>query len=404
MSHQPQYELVDDPAGFHRAAARLAAGRGPFAVDTERASSFRYGDRAFLVQVYRPGAGAYLIAPEGYRAEFRSAFAPVLNHGTWILHAAGEDLPSLAELGLHAGALFDTELAGRIVGYTRTNLGAMVEQLVGVHLEKGHGREDWSTVPLPKEWQDYAALDVLYLHDLADALTCILAENDKLDIAEQEFTHILRTRSQAPEQGTWRDVKGISRITSRESLQIARALWEHREDIARSQDRSPNRLLPNKVLVDIATNRPRNAAEIRAIPGFPRRRHGAAERCAAILHDARGADPSTWPRPQRHGPSATPSNSTLKKHYPQAWECISAARSEIESLATELDLNTSTLVNARRLRSVLWGAMHAENAWSIDQAYAALETAGARPWQCELVAPIIVAANAHEVPTPPART
>lgn len=402
MSQQLQYELIDEPAGFHRAAARLLAGRGPFAVDTERASTFRYDDRAFLVQVYRPGAGTFLLAPEGHRDQFQAIFAPVLNHGTWILHAAGEDLPSLAELGLFAGALFDTELAGRIAGFDRTNLGAMVEEFVGIQLEKGHGREDWSTVPLPRAWQDYAALDVLYLHDLADALTCLLAEDGKLDIAEQEFAHILRTRSQAPEAGTWRDVKGVSRFNSPESLQLARALWEHRDALALKNDRSPMRLLPNKVLVDIAANRPRSVAEIRATPGFPRRRRGAAERCASVLESARAQDPATWPRPARNT-SGMPSTSTLKKHYPQAWECIVATRSAVEELAAELDLNTSTLLTTKTLRTVLWSAMHADTAWDIDQAYAALADAGARPWQCEMVAPLIVAAKAHDVPTPPER-
>ena len=162
------------------------------------------------------------------------------------------------------------------------------------------------------------------------------------------------------------------------------------------------RLLPNKVLVDIAANRPRSVAEIRATPGFPRRRRGAAERCASVLESARAQDPATWPRPARNT-SGMPSTSTLKKHYPQAWECIVASRSAVEELAAELDLNTSTLLTTKTLRTVLWSAMHADSAWDIDQAYAALAAAGARPWQCEMVAPIIVAAKAHDVPTPPER-
>lgn len=405
MSEKPQYELVDDPAGFRRAATALAAGRGPFAVDTERASTFRYGDRAFLVQIFRPGAGTYLIAPEGHRDAFRDIFAPVLNHGTWILHAASEDLPCLAELGLIAGALFDTELAGRIAGYPRTNLAAMVEQLVGVALEKGHGREDWSTVPLPKAWQDYAACDVVYLHDLADALTCILAEDGKLDIAEQEFAHILATSSQPPVgMGTWRDVKGVSRMTSPQSLQLARALWQDRDDEARRMDRSPSRLLPNKALVEIAQQNPTSVAQIRAIPGFPKRRQGAAERYVRVLEQARKSDPSTWPQPLPSNPSATPSNATLKHQYPEAWERILEAKTALSELADDLDLGASTLLTAKKLRSVMWAAVHADSAWDVDRAYTALETAGARPWQCELIAPVIVATKAHEVPTPAPRS
>ena len=79
MSGRIDYRLVDTPDAFVHAAEALERGRGPFAVDTERASSFRYGERAFLVQVRRRGAGTFLIAPEGHREAARATFAPVLN-------------------------------------------------------------------------------------------------------------------------------------------------------------------------------------------------------------------------------------------------------------------------------------------------------------------------------------
>ena len=75
----------------------------------------------------------------------------MLNGAEWIVHAAPEDLPSLADLGLHPGRLFDTALAGRIAGYNKPNLGAMVKEFCGVELEKSHGRENWSAVPLPED-------------------------------------------------------------------------------------------------------------------------------------------------------------------------------------------------------------------------------------------------------------
>ena len=185
------YTLATTPAGYRRAAETLAAGRGPFAIDTERASAYRYDDRAFVVQIYRRDAGTFLLAPEGHREEFESILAPVVGGGDWIVHAAPEDLPSLSELGLYPGTLFDTALAGRIAGFDKPNLAAMVEEFCGVTLEKGHGREDWSEVPLPDEWLDYAAEDVIYLNDLAEAQAELLADTDKLAIADEEFAFIV---------------------------------------------------------------------------------------------------------------------------------------------------------------------------------------------------------------------
>ena len=153
-------ELADTPSSIRAAADRLAGGIGPIAVDTERASGFRYDDRAFLLQLRRARAGTVLIDPEGRRDLVTAELAPVLNSEEWVLHAAASDLPSLAMLGLHPSRLFDTELAGRLAGFEKVNLAAMIHEVFDYELAKGHGAEDWSTRPLPGAWLNYAALDV----------------------------------------------------------------------------------------------------------------------------------------------------------------------------------------------------------------------------------------------------
>src|SRR5690606_1810952 len=160
------------------------------AIDTERASGFRYDDRAFLIQIRRRGAGTLLFEPKSHRPELSRSLGPVLNGQEWIIHAAATDLPSLAWLDLRPGTLFDTELAGRLAGFELVNLAAMVEQIFDLHLLKGHGAEDWSKRPLPEEWLNYAALDVEMLLELADVMAEILDNQGKLGWAEQEFEHI----------------------------------------------------------------------------------------------------------------------------------------------------------------------------------------------------------------------
>ncbi|HZU45894.1 MAG TPA: ribonuclease D, partial [Mycobacterium sp.] len=134
------------------AADQLASGRGPFAVDAERASGFRYSNRAYLIQIRRAGAGTVLIDPVSHGTDPLTALRPVtevLADDEWILHAADQDLPCLAELGMRPPAVYDTELAGRLAGFDRVNLAAMVQRLLGLGLAKGHGAADWSKRPLP---------------------------------------------------------------------------------------------------------------------------------------------------------------------------------------------------------------------------------------------------------------
>src|SRR6478609_11196579 len=183
-----------------RAAELLASGHGPFAVDAERASGFRYSNRAYLVQIRREGAGTVLIDPVNHGADTLTTLAPVaevLRTDEWVLHAADQDLPCLAEIGMRPTALYDTELAGRLAGYDRVNLATMVERLLGLGLKKGHGAADWSKRPLPPEWLNYAALDVEVLVELRNAVAAVLEEQGKSEWAAQEFEY-LRTFEAAP--------------------------------------------------------------------------------------------------------------------------------------------------------------------------------------------------------------
>ena len=105
---ETQWSMIIDDSGVQRAAEALAAGNGPAGVDAERASGFTYGSEAYLVQVYRRGAGTFLFDPIGI-SDF-SPLADALRDVEWIFHAASQDIPCLDEIGLHPPHLFDTDL------------------------------------------------------------------------------------------------------------------------------------------------------------------------------------------------------------------------------------------------------------------------------------------------------
>src|SRR6478609_9030859 len=159
-------DVTDTDAGLLEACAALAAATGPVAIDAERASGYRYSNRAYLIQLRREGAGTWLVDPIPL-----TTLAPLqeaLEGSEWILHAATQDLPCLREVGLTPTSLFDTELAGRLLGYPRVGLATLVETVLGQRMRKEHSAADWSTRPLPKPWLEYAALDVEVLIELRD--------------------------------------------------------------------------------------------------------------------------------------------------------------------------------------------------------------------------------------------
>lgn len=383
-------ELLATPHELADAAQAIAAGRGPVAIDTERASGFRYDDRAFLIQLRRRGTGTILIDPDPHRDQVGEFLAPVLNEQDWIIHAAPSDLPSLAWLGLHPGRLFDTELAGRLAGLDHVNLAAMTEEFLDHSLAKGHGAEDWSQRPLPTDWLNYAALDVELLLELAEAVTELLDSQGKLAWAEEEFNYIRDTYASidAPPEVQWRDTKGVSTLNTPEQLVIARELWLERDTIAINEDLAVSRILPNKVLVEIARTVPKTLRELAGVRGFPARRPGAAKWWFEVIRRARKSPRDTWPKRIR-APRGIPARRTWSTDFPESFVQLEETRELVDELGRDLGIPTENLLRPAVLRQVIWDATEGSLLHSPDDVVISLGNHEARDWQIELVAPLI---------------
>ncbi len=277
-----------------RAAEALAQGQGPVAVDAERASGFRYGQRAFLVQLKREDSGIWLIDPEAFDAlEPLAPIQEALGDAEWILHASTQDLPCLEEVGMQPTRLFDTEHAARLAGLPKVGLGAVVENLLGLRLAKEHSAADWSRRPLPEDWLRYAALDVELLVELREELSQLLDDQGKTEWAEQEFEYLRTFKpAQQPPEDRWRRTSGLNRLKSPRKLAVLRELWNVRESLAESKDVAPGHLIPDSALIAAADAQPRTVPQLLDVQGF----HGRAAKkearrwLAAVQVGARSDD------------------------------------------------------------------------------------------------------------------
>ncbi|MCX6464423.1 MAG: ribonuclease D [Pseudonocardiales bacterium] len=374
--------VVVDQAALERTAAEFAAGTGPIAVDAERASGFTYSQRAYLVQLRRRGAGTALVDPIPLRGDL-SALAPALDGPEWVLHAASQDLTCLAEVGLAPASLFDTELAGRLLGLPRVGLGPMVEQLLGLTLEKGHGAADWSRRPLPEDWLVYAALDVEVLVELRDVLAAMLVEQGKDEWARQEFEAARTAGPPTPRAEPWRRTSGIHRLRKPRQLAAVRALWEARDRLAAERDIAPGRVLPDAAIVDAAVTNPADAPALAAMPVF---RGRAQRRLTAYWWSALAAaaalDPTELPRATApvDGPPAV---SRWADRDPDAAARLAAARAAIAAVGTEHTVPVENLLQPDLLRRLCWSP-------PVDGDVAAfLRARGAREWQIALLGPAL---------------
>ncbi len=360
-------------------ANRLGAGTGPVAMDAERASGYRYGQRIYLLQLRRDGVGSALVDPIGI-SDFVT-LASAIGNEEWVLHAASQDLPCLAEVGLYPTRVFDTELAARLLGRTRVGLGPLVADVLGLGLEKGHAAADWSTRPLPESWLRYAALDVEVLLELRAALVDELAAAGKTEWARQEFQAIVAAPPAVPRIDPWRRTSGLHRIRQRRALAIVAALWWARDAVARQRDIAAGRIIPDAAIVAAGLAAPTSKAALSALPEFAGR--GAQRRigtwweaiASALALPEADLPPAALPA---DGP---PPPRTWPERDPKAAKRLAQARSALGELAERLQLPLENLLSPDAVRRVTWSP---PEPLSVDAVQERLEQLGARQWQLGL--------------------
>jgi ribonuclease D len=373
---------IDAPDALAELLAALRSGTGPVAIDAERASGYRYSQRAYLIQLRRDGAGTALIDPIPL-PDLRP-LAEALGDAEWIVHAASQDLPCLAEVGLRPPRLFDTELAGRLLGDERVALARMVEKHLGVTLEKGHSAADWSTRPLPREWLAYAALDVELLADLREALATELAAAGKEEWAAQEFEAVRQTPPPAPRADPWRRTSGIHRLRSRRQLAMVRSLWQARDEYAAARDIAPGRVLPDAAMVEAARAAPRSRADLARLPVFggPRQRR-RLDLWVAAIETARTLPDDALPPVTGGSGDGLPATSRWRDREPAAAQRLHLARAVVADLAHSHRVLAQNLLPSDILRRICWAPPEPRSAAAIASR---LRELGARPWQVELTA------------------
>lgn len=379
---------IETPDALAEVIDRFAAGTGPVAIDAERASGYRYSQRAYLVQLRRAGAGTALLDPLPF--DDLTALDKVIAEAEWVLHAASQDLPCLAELGLRPRRLFDTELAARLAGFERVGLAALTEQLLGYRLEKHHSAADWSTRPLPKSWLTYAALDVELLIELRDALQAELVRQSKDQWAAEEFAALVASAARPPRTrpDPWRRTSGIHRIRGPRAQARVRALWYARDEIAARRDIAPGRVLPDAAIIAAAELDPKDERTLLTLPGFGGR---SVRRLARVwlkaLEEVRNL-------PDDELPVAAPVEGPPPPHRwadrdPLAAARLARCRQVVTRIAEEHRLPPENLIAPDSVRRLAWTP---PEEITTDTVAATLRGMGARNWQVGLVAEELAAA------------
>jgi ribonuclease D len=386
-------DVIDTREEYLAAVDAIAAGTGPIAIDAERASGYRYSQRAYLIQIFRRGSGTFLFDPPAIGSF--SELNEVLADEEWILHAASQDLTCLREVGLDPSRLFDTELAARLAGMPRVGLGTVVEELLGIHLAKEHSAADWSTRPLPQSWLVYAALDVELLVDVREKLGERLAEAGKTELANQEFEAVLARDLVIVRAEPWRRLNGLHAVKGQRNLAVARELWVARDSYAREVDTAPGRLVPDAALTAAARTLPASKRELASLKEFTgRASRTQLDRWWAAIETGLATTDLPVLRPPGDG---MPPPRVWSDKNPVADRRLKLARAAVTKRAEELDLPVENLLTPDTLRRLAWSP---PADLSVESVSGVLASLGARPWQIGETAQLIHAAFVESLQEP----
>jgi ribonuclease D len=401
-------EIVATESEYEKVISALLKGEGPIAIDAERASGYRYSQRAYLIQIFRKGGGLHLIDPIPLKdsklwQRFNDQFADV----EWVIHASTQDLPCLIEVGLKPKQLFDTELGARIAGCPRVGLGALAESLLELQLAKEHSAVDWSIRPLRPEWITYAALDVDILLDIRDKVEQLLSEQKKLKWAEQDFASIIKNYqdyefTDSPKSDRWRRTSGMHKVRDRLSMTIIRDLWLSRDELARELDLAPGRVLGDEAIVELAIKRPDDLEEVAKVIGWRTRLEAPPfGRWLKVLTTSLKT-PITEQVELRVASQSMPPIKIWKEKNPLGYARLTHARAALIELSKQLQIPTENLVTPDYVKRICWQDPPTNVSEYESFVEGELTRLGARSWQVEqvvrVIAPHLSATEALVVP------
>ncbi|HUF37342.1 MAG TPA: HRDC domain-containing protein [Anaerolineales bacterium] len=323
----PEPELITDPDQLED-LADLLRNAPRIAVDTESNSLHAYREQVCLLQFSVP-EGDFLVDP--LVLPDIDALGPVFASSQIekIFHAAEYDLICLQrDFGFRFANLFDTQIAVRILGWKRVGLGNILEEKFGLKPNKRYQRADWKRRPLPEDMMQYAQLDTHFLIELRDQLEPLLTERGLIELAREDFKRACEV-TEVHETGKngmcWR-VNGSHELTPQQ-MAVLQELCRYRDGVARRLDRPLFKVIPDRVLVELARHCPFDINELGEIDGVHSwllRNHGR-DLLAAVGRGLK-SDPLEPPRTVRPASSYLARMDTM-----HAWRKETARKMGVES-------------------------------------------------------------------------
>lgn len=266
---------------------------------------------------------------------------------TKVLHAARQDLEILFEMrGELPQPLFDTQIAATLLGQgDQIGYAALVQEELGITLDKGYARTDWCRRPLSTEQLSYAADDVRHLRQVYLQQLERLQKLGRISWLEEDFAALSDPELYSnPPQQAWQRIKGAHRLKGVQ-LAVLQQLAAWREERAQQLDKPRRWILGDDQLLDLSRIMPCEMNQLERLRGIEegaKRRH--AEEWFTLINTAKQLSREEWPR-LREGPRLSVAQEPL----------IDALMALLRHLSEGAQITPSAVANRRDLERLVMG-------------------------------------------------
>lgn len=241
------------------------------ALDTEFIRETTFFPIIALIQVATE-TESWLVDPLAFRGEEMKPLLDVFTNPNIVkvLHAAQADQECLyTTYGVVASPSFDTSAAASLCGYGESvGLLKLVKEALGVQLQKGHARTDWTVRPMPEQLAKYAHSDVQYLIPLARKMIGQLEQKNRKQWAfELSAKHEDKRLYEPNPEGLTRKLSKSGKL-DRRGVATLKELIGWREKRVRELDVPRRRVADDEILVALAATRPKDMNHLSAFRGL----------------------------------------------------------------------------------------------------------------------------------------
>jgi ribonuclease D len=323
------------------------------AMDTEFVRESTYYPQLCLTQIAGAGIVACIDCVAGIRLpELFGRLAET--RWTWLVHSARQDLEAIwVHSGKKPSRIIDTQLAAALLGYPpQISLQGLLDDILGVQLDKLHARTDWSRRPLTDAEIRYALDDVRHLAPLWQALEERLRAAGRMEWLDQDCQALLSEPHSTEVLQLWGRLPGVATLT-REQQAAALALIEWREGQARQLDRPRRWILGDEPLMSLAKELPSSGAELGRIPALPRKLQTAG--AESLLAAIQG----------RHDEAMAARIAAYSTEVPDRAR-VKALQKELKRQAAELGIVPEVLASRREIENIVLGRGQARTPWRMQ--------------------------------------